>query len=120
MRLFAEYQDGCPDARIWLEGSGGQRYDALHYVIRQQFAAQADVGIRVGEEHTLGNDDGAPTSDIQQIEHQPAEQQLALVGNYLFLAFALRRRTREQVDVLFQVDAVDSAGKRRIGQYEMI
>ena len=78
--VFAEQQDRGFDAGVGLEHATGQRDHALHHVLGEQLAAQAHMGIGVAKQHALRNDDGAAPAHLQQVEHQPQKQQLALVG----------------------------------------
>ncbi len=78
------------------------------------------MGFGIAEQDTLGNDHRTTTANIEQIEHQPEEEQLALVGDRFVLFLASTPDAREKQGVGIQIAAVDRSGKGRIGQYELI
>ena len=119
-RLFAKNQNGRLDAGVGLEHAARQGDNAFHNMLGEQFAAQALVGIGVAEQYALRNDDCTASADLQQVEHQPQEQQFAFVGDGVVFLFAFVGGAREQLAVFFQVVSVHRAGKRRIGQHKVV
>ncbi|MNL17582.1 hypothetical protein D3C87_1386840 [compost metagenome] len=118
--FLAEDEDRSLHAGIRLEDAARQRDNTLDHVLGQQLAAQADMSISSAEQHALRNDHCATAAHAQQVEHQPQEEQLALVGDAFILLLATTADTWEQQGIGLEVPTVHRAGEGGVGQDEVV
>ena len=81
-------------------------------VLEQELTAQGAVGIRATKQNTIWHDDGGSATFLEEVDHEPNEEQLALGGDGGF-AFALAGET---LAVLAEVALIHAAGEGRVGE----
>lgn len=107
---FLEEQDGGLHARVGLEHICREGDDGFEGVFKEELAAQFAVSLGAAEENAIRHDDGGTATDLEQVEHEPDEEQLALGGDGGF-AFALAGKA---LAVLAEVALVHAAGEGRV------
>ena len=90
---LSKNQDRSLDAGVRLEDAAGKGYHAFYDMLNQQFPAQTYVGIGVAEQNPFRNDHRTAPANIEQVEHQPQEEQLAFVGDRFILFLAATATT---------------------------
>lgn len=104
---LGENQHRSFHSRIGLEHTAGQRQHRLHPVVLHQDAAQLLVGAGRAEQHPFRHNHAAASVRFQIIDHVFDEQKLG--GG-----------RRADLHIIDDAIAIDTAGKRRIGEHHVV